>query len=221
LRVKGVAVFPGKEEHATLSHCFFERFLTDGPDEIDLQFRAPAVESGQFFQGLIVSLVVVAEEPILLLIGFFGLFQTVRAAEIQVDEVGVFRVLLQFPVLTDGALEDIVEVVVFVIRIYKSEIFHPVFGAGHGLSMIIDCLGLLIDPFLVKFIPVLVVIITLVIIDTVRGGIQAVVIAATTGIVSLLAVVVIPLEGVHIRKDIISGQVALDMKHLMRKRVSL
>ena len=133
----------------------------------------------------------------------------------------MFRVLLQFPVLTDGALEDIIEVVVFVIRINVSEIFHPVFGAGHGLSMIIDRLGFFVYIFLVIFIPVLIVIITLVIIDAVRGGIQAVIIAATTGIVSLLVVIFIPLEGIHITEDIISGQVALDMKHLMRKRVSL
>ena len=221
MRIEGVAVFPGKEEHAALGHGFFERFLADGPDEIDLQFRAPAVEGGQLFQGLIVILVVVAEVPILLFIGFFGFLQAVGAAEIHIDEVGMFRVFLQFPVLADGALEDIVEVVVFVIRIYKSEIFHPVFGAGHGLSMIIDCLGLFVYIFLVIFIPVLIVIITLVIIDTVRGGIQAVVIAATTGIVSLLVVVFLPLEGVHITEDILCGQVALDMKHLVRKRVSL
>jgi hypothetical protein len=221
LRVKGVAVFPGKEEHATLGNRFFERFLADGPDEIDLQFRTPAVEGGQFFQGLIVSLVVVAEIPILLLVCFFGFLQAVGAAEIHIDEVGVFRVFLQFPVLADGALENIVKMVILVIRINVSEIVKPLFITRHSLTMIIHGPGFVVRIFLVVFIPVLIVIITLVIIDTVRGSIQAVVIAATTGIVSLLVVVVIPLEGIHIGKDIVSVQVALDMEHLVRKRVSL
>jgi hypothetical protein len=117
-----VAVLAADIEHPTGKDFTDERIGEDVLLDIGASVFLPGIVDPDVGNGFHVDVIVVGIGPVDGLVVVLGLLPAIFTAEVHPAEVRVNGISLQFPMVTEGTFEAVLNVVIFIFRIHVAEI---------------------------------------------------------------------------------------------------